>query len=190
MVLIPKGEFWMGRIHTGSVEQAVILERDRRDDTPPHKVQIDAFYMDQYEVTNEEYARALPSGAVKPWYWPGGQVAKGEERFPVHNVTWAEASAYCGALGKRLPTEAEWEFAARAGLDRKRYPWGDENARDRAHTGSPEGPTTVGSFPANAYGLYDMSGNVWEWTNDWYERDYYSISPVSNPQGPSTGHYK
>jgi formylglycine-generating enzyme required for sulfatase activity len=191
MVLIPEGEFWMGRTHTGSIEQAVILERDRRDDTPAHRIHIDAFYMDQFEVTNEEYARfAEATGAAKPWHWPGGKVAKGEERFPIHDVTWADADAYCRSVGKRLPSEAEWERAARGGLDRKRYPWGDEGARGKAHTGTPTGPVSVGSFPPNPYGVHDIAGNVWEWTNDWYDRDYYSISPESNPPGAATGHYK
>jgi formylglycine-generating enzyme required for sulfatase activity len=191
MVLIPAGDFWMGRTHTGSVEQAVILERDRRDDTPAHKIYVDAFYLDQYEVTNEEYARfADATGAHRPWLWPKGKVAAGEEKFPVQDITWAEADAYCRSVGKRLPTEAEWERAARGGLDRKRYPWGEDAARGKAHTGNPTGPVAVGSFPPNAYGVYDIGGNVWEWTNDWYGRDYYSISPERNPRGPETGLYK
>ena len=191
MVLVPGGEFWMGRTLTSSVEQAIILERDRRDDTPAHRVYAEAFYMDEREVTNEEYARFTEtSSAARPWYWPGGKVAKGEERLPVQETNWAEANAYCQSLGKRLPTETEWESAARGGLDRKRYPWGDEAARGRAHTGSPAGPAAVGSFAPNAYGLYDMAGNVWEWTNDWYDRDYYAVSPQRNPTGASTGRYK
>src|SRR5687767_13525926 len=87
MVRIPEGEFWMGRTTTSSIEQAIIMERDRRDDTPAHKIYIDAFYLDQYEITNEEYATfAEATGAQKPWYWPGGRIAKGEERFPIHDV--------------------------------------------------------------------------------------------------------
>jgi iron(II)-dependent oxidoreductase len=191
MAAIPAGEFWMGRTHTATVEQAIILERDRRDDQPAHKIHVDAFYLDTHEVTNADYQRFVDAtGGAKPWYWPGGKVAKGEERFPVSNVTWAEADAYCRWAGKRLPSEAEWERAARGGLDRKRYPWGDEGARDRAHTSSANGPTAVASFPPNAFGLYDMAGNVWEWTSDWYERDYYAVSPERNPSGPSKGSYK
>jgi formylglycine-generating enzyme required for sulfatase activity len=192
MVLIPAGEFWMGRTHTASLEQAIILERDRRDDQPAHKIQVDAFYIDAHEVTNSEYQRYADAtrGAVKPWHWPGGKVAASDERLPVTNVSWTEADSYCRAAGKRLPTEAEWERAARGGLDRKRYPWGDEGGRGRAHTGSATGPTAVGSFAANAYGLYDVAGNVWEWTNDWYERDYYAVSPAANPRGPAKGQYK
>jgi formylglycine-generating enzyme required for sulfatase activity len=191
MVLIPAGEFWMGRTHTASLEQAIILERDRRDDQPAHKISIDAFYLDTHEVTNTDYARFVSAtDAAKPWHWPKGIVAKDEERWPVTNVNWAEADAYCRWAGKRLPTEAEWERAARGGLDRKRYPWGDEGGRGRAHTGSANGPTTVGSFAANAYGLFDMAGNVWEWTSDWYERDYYAVSVDKNPTGPATGSYR
>ena len=181
----------MGRTHTTSLEQAIILERDRRDDQPAHKVYIDAFYLDTHEVTNAGYEKFVTAtSAAKPWHWPKGVPAKGEESWPVANVNWSEADAYCRWAGKRLPTEAEWERAARGGLDRKRYPWGDEAARGRAQTGSPNGPTTVGSFPANAYGLFDMAGNVWEWTADWYERDYYAVSGDNNPAGPSTGSYR
>jgi iron(II)-dependent oxidoreductase len=191
MVLVPAGEYWMGRTHTTSLEQAIILERDRRDDQPAHKIYIDAFYLDTHEVTNADYARfAAATSAAKPWHWPKGVAAKDEERWPVSNVTWAEAEAYCKWAGKRLPTEAEWERAARGGLDRKRYPWGDEGGRGRAHIGSPNGPTVVGSFPANAFGLFDMAGNVWEWTSDWYERDYYAVSADKNPTGPATGSYR
>jgi len=191
MVLIPAGEFWMGRTHTTSLEQAIILERDRRDDQPAHRIYVDAFHLDTHEVTSADYARFVEAtGAAKPWHWPGGTVAKAEARWPVSNVTWAEADAYCRWAGKRLPSEAEWERAARGGLDRKRYPWGDEGGRGRAHTSSATGPTKVGSFPPNAYGLFDMAGNVWEWTRDWHERDFYATSPDRNPTGPATGSYR
>jgi formylglycine-generating enzyme required for sulfatase activity len=191
MVLVPAGEFWMGRTHTNSLEQAIILERDRRDDQPAHKLHVDGFFIDTREVTNAEYATFVAvTGAAKPWHWPGGKVGAAEEKLPVVNVNWAEAHDYCRSVGKRLPTEAEWERAARGGLDRKRYPWGDDRPVGRAHTGSPNGPTAVGSFPPNAYGLFDMAGNVWEWTSDWYERDFYSVSPDRNPTGPADGRYR
>jgi formylglycine-generating enzyme required for sulfatase activity len=186
MVSIPAGEFWMGRYLVNGASEYLVLERDRLDDQPAHQVAVDAFYMDKYEVTAEEYARFVEAtGAIKPWYWPGGKVEKGMERVPVHDVTWEEAKSYCAwAGGKRLPTEAEWERAARGGLDRKRNPWGDQGGQNRTADGNDRGPVPVGSVPAqNDYGLFDIVGNVWEWTNDWYQRDYYTISPDSNPQG-------
>src|SRR5712691_378187 len=126
MALIPAGEFWMGRTHYFLIDEVGWLERDRRDDTPAHKIRLDAFSMDKYEVTNEEYARFAESAAKpKLWYWPGGKVAKADERLPVHDVTWYEADAYCKSVGKRLPTEAEWERAVRGGLDRQKFAWGD-----------------------------------------------------------------
>ncbi|PYS50583.1 MAG: hypothetical protein DMG13_20735 [Acidobacteria bacterium] len=209
MALIPAGEFWMGRTHFFLIDEVGWLERDRRDDTPAHKVYIDAFYMDKYEVTNEDYARfAEANGKPKPWYWPGGKVAKGEERQPVHDVTWYEADAYCKSTGKRLPAEAEWERAARGGVEKQKFSWGDAwvglagNDPDngggggggertkQAHVGYPWGPAAVGSYAPNGYGLYDMIGNVWEWINDWYDRDYYTVTSDRNPQGPASGMYK
>jgi formylglycine-generating enzyme required for sulfatase activity len=208
MVLVPAGEFWMGRTHFFLIDEVNWLERDRRDDLPAHIVYIDAFYMDVYEVTNQDYARFVEAtgDGERPWYWPEGQVPEGEERFPVHDVTWFEAAAYCAWVGKRLPTEAEWERAARGGLDRMRFPWGNEglNLPDdeafaeyaptpsgrRVHNSYPFGTAEVGSYPPNDYGLHDMIGNVWEWIDDWYDRDYYPVSPETNPQGPEDGVYK
>ncbi len=206
MVLIPGGEYWMGRTHFFLIDEVGWAERDRRDDTPAHKVHVDPFYMDQYEVTNEDYAKFVEAtGATKPWYWRDGKILSGEERFPLHDVNWHEAEAYCRAAGKRLPTEAEWERAARGGLDREKFSWGDgtlgmggydaepageATAKKPAHAGYPWGPAKVGSYPPNAYGLYDIIGNVWEWTGDWYARNYYSVTPARNPQGPATGQYR
>ena len=208
MSLIPSGDFWMGRTYFFLVDAIGYFERDRQDDFPAHKVYLDAFYIDKYEITNEQYAQFLAiKGGKKPWHWPHGQMPKGQENFPVYDINWYQADAYCGWAGKRLPTEAEWEKAARGGLDRKRYAWGDtltgaaaeggENGSGRgrggrgggkppANTGS-KGPLEVGKYPPNGYGLYDVIGNVWEWTNDWYERNYYSISPLKNPKGPDKG---
>lgn len=143
------------------------------------------------------------------WHWtPGaswrhpegpGSSLEGREHHPVVQVSWHDAAAYAAWAGKRLPTEAEWEYAARGGLDRKRYCWGDELLPDgkwQANIWQGEFPyentkadgyertAPVGSFPANGYGLNDMSGNVWEWCADWFRSDYYQTSPDRNPQGP------
>ena len=182
MVLIPAGDYWMGRTHTASLEQAIILERDRRDDQPAHKIFIDAFYLDTHEVTNADYAKFVAAtNAAKPWHWPNGTVAKAEERWPSATSIGPRPTRTAAGPANGCRRKPEWERAARGGLDRKRYPWGDEGGRGRAHTGSPSGPTVVGSFAANAFGLFDMAGNVWEWTSDWYERDYYAVSVDRNP---------
>jgi formylglycine-generating enzyme required for sulfatase activity len=193
MVLIPAGQFWMGRAQFQWLfDRNTEIERDRLDDGPAHQVYLDSFFIDTHEVTHEEYFRFLKAtGGKAPWYWPKGEFPAGEERFPVYNVNWEEARAYCAWAGKRLPTEAEWEKAARGGLDRKRYAWGDDDQlRGKGHLNWAVGPVAVGSFPPNGFGLYDVAGNVWEWTSDWYERDYYSGSPDRNPKGPETGTYK
>jgi formylglycine-generating enzyme required for sulfatase activity len=206
MSLIPAGDFWMGRTFFFLPDAIGYFERDRQDDFPAHKVYLDAFFMDQHEVTNEEYARFLADKrGTKPWHWPGGEIPKGEEKYPVYNVDWYQAEGYCVWDGKRLPSEAEWEKAARGGLDRNRYAWGNAYqgseagvaaagqrrpaGKAPANTGS-KGPVEVGKFPANGYGLFDMIGNVWEWTSDWYQRNYYSISPLKNPHGPEQGAVK
>jgi formylglycine-generating enzyme required for sulfatase activity len=209
MSLIPPGTYWMGRSTFFMVDAVGYFERDRQDDYPAHKVDLPAFYIDKYEVTNEDYARLLAAKQqVKaPWHWAAGKIPRSQERFPVYNVTWDEATIYCQWAGKRLPTEAEWEKAARGGLERKKFVWGDHgggavvfegavvpgseggDAAPMARTSS-ESPVAVGSYAPNGYGLYDMAGNVWEWVNDWYERNYYSISPALNPRGPEKGVYK
>src|SRR5438445_4160183 len=127
MVLIPAGKFWMGRTFAIFLDSGDLLARDKMDDRPANNVYVDAFYIDKYEVTNADYARFVQAkGARPPWHWPEGQIPKGEEKFPVANVNWYEATDYCKWSGKRLPTEAEWEKAARGGLDRNRYAWGDK----------------------------------------------------------------
>ena len=211
MAVIPAGDFWMGRVHFFLPDGVGILERDRQDDFPAHKVYLDAFYIDKYDVTNEDYAKFLAAkGGTPPWHWKDGKVPKGQEKFPVVNVNWEEANAYCGWAGKRLPTEAEWEKAARGGLDRKQYVWGNvfapsaegegggggRGGRGGRNAAKPPanfhstGEVEVGKYPPNGYGLFDMAGNVWQWVNDWYERNYYSISPLKNPKGPENGMYK
>jgi iron(II)-dependent oxidoreductase len=209
MSRIPEGNFWMGRTHFFLVDAVGWFERDRQDDFPAHGVYLDVFYIDKYEVTNEEYFRFLEAkDGPKPWHWPKGKIPEGEEKVPVYNVNWFEASGYCGWVNKRLPTESEWEKAARGGLDRKKFAWGDTlaGAGDSAGEEAPAAgrgararppanfnskrAVEVGKYPPNGYGVYDMTGNVWEWTSDWYERNYYSISPLKNPPGPEQGTYK
>lgn len=207
MALIPEGEYWMGRTHFFLVDAIGWYERDRQDDTPAHRVDLSAFYIDKYEVTNEDYARfANETKRARPWHWPGGKVARGEERIPVYNVNWDDADAFCKRAGKRLPSEAEWEKAARGGLDRQKFSWGDvelgmagyeaadtgiaSKTGKQAHSNYPFGPAPVGSYPPNGYGVYDTAGNLWEWVADWYSRNYYSVSPIRNPAGPAEGAYK
>src|SRR5579862_1990524 len=128
MVQIPAGKFWMGRAYTIYSDSADLVPRDKIDDKPANNIYLDAFYIDKYEVTNEDYAKFVKTtGARAPWHWPEGKVEKAKEKLPVYNVNWFEASAFCKWAGKRLPTEAEWEKAARGGLDRNHYAWGDAN---------------------------------------------------------------
>jgi formylglycine-generating enzyme required for sulfatase activity len=201
MALIPAGEFQMG----GHSSESGYNER------PVHTVYLDAFYMDKYEVTNELYARFLneigrneDEGGdllldindpdcliefVDDQYRPKA----GYENHPVVEVSWWGAKAYAKWAGKRLPTEAEWEKAARGGLIGRKYPWGYDINHDMANYRGTDGrdrwggTSPVGSFPPNGYGLYDMAGNVWEWCADWYDGSYYSRSPRRNPKGPDSG---
>ena len=177
-VLIPGGEFRMGD--------------SQGKDRPVHTVHVDSFYIDKYELTNAEYRVYLEqTGKPAPKYWDNTKY-NGDDQ-PVVGVTWDEATAYCRWAGKRLPTEAEWELAAR-GRDGTLYPWGDVESIVATNTReSKEGrPLPVGSFAAGAssHGLYDMSGNVWEWCYDWYDEDYYRNSPYKNPMGPQGGKEK
>jgi len=172
------------------------------NELPVHNVCISAFEMDVYEVTNATYAECVAGGgctvpassssSTRPSYY--GDPAYDD--FPVMWVDWFQANAYCAWAGKRLPTEAEWEYAARGRLAGKRYPWGDTisgtdaNYRD---SGDPWDNDTspVGHYAPNGYGLYDMAGNVWEWTSDWYGSSYYQYCVdngiVNDPPGPASG---
>ncbi|MBM3239959.1 formylglycine-generating enzyme family protein [Candidatus Poribacteria bacterium] len=154
MALIPAGEFQMGdNFNEGNA-----------DELPVHTVYLDAFYIDKYEVTNalyEEFIKA--TGHRTPTYWTNHSFNQPDQ--PVVGVTWDDAVAYAKWAGKRLPTEAEWEKAARGGLVGKRYPWGDDiSDNDANNYGNKIGITTpVGKYPPNGYGLYDVAGNIWEW---------------------------
>jgi sulfatase modifying factor 1 len=244
-VWIPGGEFTMG-------------DEEFAEAKPLHKVQVDGFWMDETEVTNEQFAEFVrqtdyvtvaertprvedfppwarqelrepllagspvfnpakcPPGRVcltcNDWweYRPGanwrhpegpGSDLRGRGKHPVVHIAWEDAAAYARWAGKRLPTEAEWERAARGGLEGKRYYWGDElcpggkwmaniwqgtfPVENTLQDGF-SGTAPIASFPPNAYGLYDMAGNVWEWCADWYRADYYAVSPKINPQGPES----
>ena len=185
MVLIPAGSFEMG----DHFDEGNNIER------PVHRVELDAFYMDVNEVTVGQFKQFVNQSGYDYDLW--NEVAKyspGDD-YPMVYVNWNDATAYAKWAGKRLPTEVEWEYAARGGLIGKRYPWGDDInvARDYVNYGGTGGKdkwercSPVGSFAANGYGLYDMAGNVWEWCSDWYGSDYYSKSPLRNPQGPGLG---
>jgi formylglycine-generating enzyme required for sulfatase activity len=190
MVVIPGGPFIMG---SGDKDEI---------DEPPHEVVVSPFYIDRYEVTQEEYERVLHKNP---------SLRKGA-RQPVEQIRWADAAAYCnarsrldglqpvydlktlvcdfGANGYRLPTEAEWEYAARAGTT-TRFFFGDNQAKLKLHAWFTENcmmkPRPVGTRQPNPWGLYDIYGNVWEWCHDFYQEDYYKKSPKQNPKGPETG---
>lgn len=186
MALVPDGEFAMG---------SDLVD----DEKPQHRVYLNAFYMDTYEVTVGQYAKFLEA----PPDWNIMNQARHQKR-PVANVDWADAATYCKWAGKRLPTEAEWEKAAR-GTDGRTYPWGKE-VPTRLHAtfgkldtskydlgwNSHAALTPVGLLEdgKSPYGIYDMAGNVWEWTSDWYDKNYYQSSPSQNPEGPSSGEFK
>ena len=185
-VLIPSGEFRMG----GSDSSAEI------DEHPVHPVHVDAFYIDKYEVTNAQYKEFIDAnpqwqkGSILGKYhndkylkfWQGNNYPPGRENHPVVYVSWYAAMAYAKWTGRRLPTEAEWEKAARGRLVGAKYPWGDEIDSTRANYGGELGDTKpVGSYPPNDYGLYDMAGNVMEWCLDTYDENFYNHSPSRNP---------
>ena len=208
MALVPEGDFWMGRFRLWLVDEIGWQARDRMDDRPVHLVHLNAFYIDKNEVSNKDYARFVTeTGHRRPFHWPKTDISTQRPKLPVYNVSWKDAAAYCSWADKRLPTEAEWEKAARGGYEKMAQPWGNglqpENKpysyyssssettpEKMAHYGYPEGPTEVSSFPPNGYGLYDVIGNVWEWVADSYELHYYSISPRKNPKGPHGAPYK
>lgn len=200
MVTVPGGSFQMG---VDDDEIPALARRlgvnDRRlfaDETPKHPVRIAPFAIDRYEVTNADFARFVAAhpkwnnGEVDPpfrpstylQHWTGRAPPPDDLRLPVTYVTWYAATAYCASVGGRLPTEAEWELAARGGLAGPTFPWGDEPPDpSRANFGrSGIGrPVRVGTYPPNGYGLFDMAGNVWEFVAD--EWQAYPPTPQTNP---------
>jgi formylglycine-generating enzyme required for sulfatase activity len=208
MVMIPAACFQMGCVPGDS--------DCKKDEKPRHEVCLDKYLIEKYEVTNAKYAKCVRAGAcTKPHeksskthrkYYGNSEY----DDYPVIAVDWNQATAYCKWTGKRLPTEAEWEYAARGGLSGKKYVWGDENPATminkpanvadesgnskwsylRIFPGYDDGyadESPVGRLTANGYGLYDIAGNVWEWVADWYDEDYYSRSSKKNPTGASSG---
>jgi formylglycine-generating enzyme required for sulfatase activity len=170
LVLIPGGEFLMGQ------------ENGRDEERPVHRVTLAPFRLCRFQVTNADYEKFR-------------KVAFDDASKPVTSVNWFDAVEFCEwlsaqwGIGLRLPTEAEWEFAARAGMEQKLYPWGDGAFADRPGYASRwlEGPEPVATAEPNGYGLFDMCENVHEWCSDWYDPNYYAVSPKDNPRGPETG---
>jgi formylglycine-generating enzyme required for sulfatase activity len=158
---------------------------------PIHRVSIDSFLLAAAQVTNEEYARFLRATAsTPPPFWNDTKFSDTQQ--PVVAVSWHEAVHYCEWLSVqtghpfRLPTEAEWECAARGGLEQKQFPWGDESPQTLPNyaTRWQTGPERVAQYAPNAFGLYDIGDNVHEWCSDWYDPNYYAIPPERNPPGP------
>lgn len=194
MVLVPAGEFLMG---TTEKELAAWLQAhpdDQRgwfaNEMPQHKVNLDAYYMYKTEVTVAQYRKFCTATNRKmplepPWKW--------QDTHPIVNVSWDDATAYAKWAGAALPTEAQWEKAAR-GTDGRTFPWGNDWDAGKAQCskvewGDAKSPAAVGSFAAgiSPYGCLDMAGNVFEWCADWYNDGYYKTAPARNPAGPATG---
>jgi iron(II)-dependent oxidoreductase len=183
MVLVPGGEFNMGKNSPGP-----------SDWQPEHKVTIDSFFLDPCEVTNKQYYEfCIATKNGFPEFWGMKEFKSGMDfpDFPVVGVSFFDADKYAKWAGKRMPTEAEWEYAARGGLVDKNFPTGDQNDSTLVNFGKKyKGIIKVGSLRANNFGLFDMAGNVWEWTSDNYSGNYYNVSPALNPKGPERSRFK
>jgi eukaryotic-like serine/threonine-protein kinase len=191
LVYVSEGEFLMGSADSDTLAQNF--------EKPQHTVFLNAFWIDQTEVTNQQYRSCIDAGGCNPHPYTGPEANGGWDNYmndaefdnhPVIYVTWEDAKAYCEWVGRRLPTEAEWEKAAR-GTDGQIFPWGNDEPNENLliYNRFHGAPVAVKSYPngASPYGAYDMAGNVWEWVNDLFGADYYSNSPTENPLGPDSG---
>ena len=208
---IPAGEFLMGAADGAE------------DERPVRRVHVDEFYVGRFPVTQDEYARFVratgyPAPAVRtlplvaaggrdslfrelaaPYVWDGEDPPAGHGSHPVVLIRYDDCVAYCRWLSEevghvaRLPTEAEWEKAARGGLEDRQFPWGDDidpskcNFLNDGSAKAQRGTRPTGTYAPNGFGLYDVAGNVWEWVSDWYAKDAYEVCPPRNPIGPPTG---
>ncbi len=176
MAPIPRGEFKMG-------------SQEHADETQ-HKVVLDAYHIDKYEVSNKRYGEFMKAtGHAAPAYWDDPRLNKPEQ--PVVGVNWYDAKAFCEFEGKRLPTEAEWERAAKGPDGSNHFPWGHTFDAKKVNYGQQIGRTSpVDAYPdgASGFGVYNMAGTVFEWVADWYTPDYYKNSPALNPEGPDKGY--
>ncbi len=185
----------MAQVPPGCFNMGDAFAEGSDEELPVHEVCITAFEMDFHEITNAEYAECVDDGActvpgdIKSNTQDTYYSASAYDNFPVIYVDWLQVNEYCTWAGKRLPTEAEWEYAARGGLAGNRYPWGDEIRSANANYNQSYiwDTSMVESYAPNDYGLYDMAGNVMEWTADWHDPTYYLASPVLDPQGPASG---
>jgi sulfatase modifying factor 1 len=184
MALVPAGEFTMGS------------EDGDDDEQPVHRVFLDSFYMDAFEVTNGRFAKFVTAiQSEPPWGFADQETPVVQAEQPVRWVNWLEATGYCLWAGKRLPTEAEWEKAAR-GSEGRVYPWGNEpptpahavfGLKEGIETVSPIGNRDKGKSP---YGVHDLAGNLYEWVSDWYDETVYTTQSTINPRGPVEGTVK
>lgn len=201
LLFVPEGEFTMGAAAKDALAECQRLRSDCRlewftNAEPAHTVNLSAFWIDETEVTNKQYAACVNAGKCSLPFQINSYTHEsyfGNSRFddyPVIYVAWQNAYDYCEWAGRRLPTEAEWEKAAR-GTDGRMYTWGnDKPTSELLNFALKMGDTTpVKKFPRgiSPYGAYDMAGNVWEWVSDWYDENYYRTSPASNPMGPAAG---
>ncbi len=186
MATIPAGEFMMGCVEGDSQCQA--------DEKPRHKVYLDEFKIDKKEVTAGEFKQCVDAGkCTMPEAGSDYTYNNNKDNHPINGVDWNQAKAYCEWKGKRLPTEAEWEKAARGGTDTIYYCGNDSSCLDSIawYSSNSDSQThEVGTKKPNSYGLYDMLGNVWEWVADWYDENYYQSSPEKNPKNEAEKSYR